>query len=461
LDQGKIRIEKIYNKGKNHSIQQSSNRWNNTGGSAMLNRRRFTQSLAAVSLSGGGHVRAQSRNLTYVGWSHDEAASKGVITSMFEAYRKSNTNTKLDVVGFPWAQMQQNILLRMRSGQPLDVVQLAERWLPQFGSAGKLLDLNEVYGRGALQRLISPGILKLGEYRGKQLGLPWTAASIGMVANAKVLKDAGIYQPPHTVDAFIEALKAIKRTQPQSVPYAMTTKNNNSLSPDFQVWLWTFGGQLFDDKGKVLVNSQAGVRALSFMADLVKDGLAAKDIDRPDARRMYAQNQTAFYQDAPLARGFARNNSGIGNDFDSNVIAMPTPVLRDGNAPQSFAWGHLLTMFGDGKTMPNAQSPQALLTSHLALNDSNQLAYFKDQGLFPVTNSALSQVASDPYVSAWSKAANTAERDEISMWSNSADLTTIVGEEVQSALLGLKTAQSAIESMGKRLEAKMAELPKT
>lgn len=427
----------------------------------MLNRRYFTQSLAAAALLGSSNLRAQNRTLTYVGWSHDEAASKGVLTSMFDGYRKNNPDTKLDVIGFPWGQMQQNILLRMRSGQPLDVVQLAERWLPQFGSTGRLLDLNDVYGKGTLQKAISPGLLKLGEYRGKQLGVPWTAASIGMVANAKVLKDAGINQPPQTVDAFIEALKAIKRTQPQSVPYAMTTKNNNSMSPDFQVWLWTFGGQLFDDKGKVLVNSAAGVRALSFMADLVKDGLAAKDIDRPDARRMYAQNQTGFYQDAPLARGFARNNSGKGTEFDSNVIAMATPVLRSGNAPQSFAWGHLLTMFGDSKNAPNAQSMQAKFAAHLAMNDANQLAYFKDQGLFPVTNTALAQLGNDPYVSAWSKAANTAERDEISMWSNSADLTTIVGEEVQSALLGQKTAQAAIESMGKRLEAKMAELPKT
>ncbi len=426
----------------------------------MITRRLFTQSLAATSVLGAGPVLAQSRTLTYVGWSQDEAASKPTLTAMFDAYRKAHADVKLDVVGFPWAQMQQNILLRLRSGQPLDVVQLAERWLPQFGATGKMVDLNDVYGKANLAKLINPGVLKLGEYRGKQLGLPWTAGSIGMVANASVLKAAGVSQPPRTIDAFVEALKAIKRTQPQSVPYAMTTKNNNSLSPDFQVWLWTFGGQLFDDKGKVLVNSAAGVRALSFMADLVKDGLAAKDIDRPDARRMYAQNQTGFYQDAPLARGFARNNSGKGAEFDANVIAMATPVVRAGDVPQSFAWGHLLTMFGDPKGL-NAQSPQGRFASHLALNDASQLAYFKDQGLFPVTNTALAQLANDPYVSAWTKAAASAERDEISMWSNSADLTTIVGEEVQGALLGQKTAQAAIESMGKRLEAKMAELPKS
>jgi multiple sugar transport system substrate-binding protein len=427
----------------------------------MFTRRQFNQSFAATAALGSGSLWAQAKSLTYVGWSQDEAASKPTLGAMFDSYRASNADTKLEVIGFPWGQMQQNVLLRLRSGQALDVVQLAERWLPQFASTGKMADLSDVYGKGQLEKLISPGVLKLGSYRGKQHGLPWTAGSIGMVANAKVLKDAGVAAPPKTVDAFIEALKAIKKSQPQSVPYAMTTKNNNSLSPDFQVWLWTFGGQLFDDKGKVVVNSAAAVRALTFMTDLVKDGLAAKDIDRPDARRMYGQNQTGFYHDAPLARGFARNNSGKGTEFDAFVMAMATPVLKAGDTPQSFAWGHLITMFNDGKAAPNLQSPQAKLASHLALSDANQLQYFKEQGLFPVTNSALAQLAKDPYVSAWTAASRFAERDEVSQWTTSADPVTIIGEEVQGALLGQKTPQAAIDSMGKRLETKMAELAKS
>ena len=63
-------------------------------------------------------------------------------------------------------------------------------------------------------------------------------------------------------------------------------------------------------------------------------------------------------------------------------------------------------------------------------------------------------------MSEWSASARSALRDEPSFWPNSADLTAIVGEEVQSALLGLKTPQVAIDSMAKRLQAKMAELPK-
>jgi multiple sugar transport system substrate-binding protein len=426
-----------------------------------MDRRQFTQFGVGLSTLAAGIANAQSKSMTFVGWSQDEAASKPTLNAIFDNFRKEQSDIKLDVVGFPWGQMQQNVLLRMRSNQPLDVVQLQERWLPQLATTGRMLDLNQVFGKGTLEKQVSPEILKFGEFRGKQFGVPWTAGSIGMVANAKVLGDAGITAPPQTMDAFLSALRTIKKSQPQSVPYAMMTKNNNSLSPEFQTWLWTFGGRLFDDKGKVSVNSAAGVRALGFMTDLVREGLAAKDIDRPDSRRLFAQHQTGFYNDAPAARGFARSNSGKGSAFDAMVLAMPTPVLRTGDAPRSFAWSHLLCMFGSDKSVPNAQSPQAKFIRHLALNPGSQIQYFKEQGLFPVVGSALSQLSSDLYVSTWTSAAKSALRDEISFWPNSADLTTILGEEVQSALLGQKTAQAAIETMGKRMEAKIAELPKS
>lgn len=417
----------------------------------MVTRRQFIGAVAVASGFTAAGVKAQTRGITYVGWSQDEAASKPTLAALFNGYRQS-AGVSLDTVGYPWAQMQQNVLLRLRSGQPMDVVQLNERWVPQFASTNRLVDIDSVFGAAQLNSRISKGVLELGEYHGKQMGLPWSAGSIGMVANGKVLQGAGLTAPPATVDEFVGALKAIKKANPGAVPYAMATKNNNALSPDFQVWLWTFGGRLFDDSGKVAVNSPAGVKALTFMAGLVKDGLAAKDVDRPDARRMFAQYQTGFYNDAPLARGFARSNSGLGDKFDPLVVAMPTPVPRKGDTPRSLAWGHLLSIFSDGKQKIDANSPQAKLLAYLALNDDSQLRIYKDIGLFPVTNSALAKLSADPYVSVWSNAARSATRDETSFWPNSAALTTAIGEEVQAALLAQKSPQEAIDSMSKRLQ---------
>jgi multiple sugar transport system substrate-binding protein len=403
-----------------------------------------------AALLAAGQARAQApAGVTYVGWSHDEAASRPVLTEAFDRFRAANPGVRLEVIGFPWAQMQQNLVLRVRSNQPMDVAQLAERWLSQFARVLMPADLNELLGE-ELKRAIDPGLLRIGQVGGRQVGLPWTAASIGMVGNRKVLADAGVTEMPRTVDAFLDALRRIKRASPEVVPYAFATKNNLSMSPDFQVWLWTFGGRLFDADDKVAVESDAARAALSFLAELSREGLMARDIDRPDSRRLFAQHRTAFYHDAPLARGFARDNSGQGAAFDAHVAAVATPVLRAGDPTRSLMWGHLLTLPNPRNARIAADGAPARLVRHLAMDDETQLRYFRAVGLFPVTRSALGQLGSDAYVVEWTRNAGTAEMDEPSTWPNAADITNIVGEEVQAALLGKQPAQ-AIADMANRL----------
>ena len=420
----------------------------------MLTRRKFISMVAASSVLAPALLRAATNgSFTYVGWTQDEAASKATIAKMFQQFEQSDPSVSMNVVGFPYAQMQQNLFLRLRAHQPVDVAQLTLQWLPQFGGTGKMVDFNDVFGKAALEKVIDPGILRLGQFRGKQVGMPWTMGSIAMVANASMLKEAGIAQPPVTIDAFLEALKAIKAKFPESVPYAMSTKDNASVVGDFQTWLWTFGGHIFNDQGQVVVNSPAAVRTLEFMTNLVKDRLAAKDTDRYDARRLFAQNRCAFYQDAPLARGFARDNSGKGAAFDANVLSVATPVLKQGDVPRSFAWGHLFGSFAADKQSFDAKSAPAQFVSYISLTDEPQLEYFRQVGLFPVTRSAIAKLSGDPYVANWTRNARNATRDELAVFPNVADLTVIVGEQVQAAVLGQKSPAEAIDAMSKRLSA--------
>lgn len=425
-----------------------------------MKRRVFTKGLLGSAVAAASaQAISKGDGLTYIGWSHDEAANRATLVPMFENFRRANPGVTLETIGVPYGQMQQAIQLKLKAGEPIAIFQLTERWLPQFASTGRLVDFNSILGKPELEKLMTSASLRLGQFKSKQIGLPWTAGSIGMVANEKVLAQAGVTQIPQTIEEFQEVLRSIKRSQPGVVPYAMATKNSNTLAPDFQVWLWTFGGQLFSERGAVLVDSPAGIRALTFMSDLVREGLASKDVDRPEARRLFAQHQTCFYNDAPLARGFGRTNSGLAREFDQFIRPIPTPVIRKGDPPQSFAWGHLLALVKGDKLITKA-SPQVALAQHLALNEANALSYFYDQGLFPVTQSALSRLAGDAYVTEWLKGAINSRRDETSNWSKSADLLTIIGEEVQAALLGQKQPKSAIQSMSRRLETKLWELPR-
>ena len=201
---------------------------------SILTRRKFISAVAASSVFAPALLKAATNGFTYVGWSQDEAASKATLGKIFEQFQQGYPGAAVKVVGFPYAQMQQNLFLRLRAHQPVDAAQLTLLWLPQFGATGKMFDFNDVYGRAALAKVIDPAILRLGEFKGKQLGMPWTAGSIGMVANAAVLKDAGVREAPVTVDAFIESLRAVKAKFPEAVPYAMSTKDNASMASDFQ-----------------------------------------------------------------------------------------------------------------------------------------------------------------------------------------------------------------------------------
>jgi len=87
------------------------------------------------------------------------------------------------------------------------------------------------------------------------------------------------------------------------------------------------------------------------------------------------------------------------------------------------------------------------------MTDEPQLEYFRQIGLFPVTRSAIAKLSSDPYVANWTTSAKSATRDELAFYPNVADLTVIVGEQVQAAVLGQTTAVEAIDNMSKRLSA--------
>lgn len=415
---------------------------------------------AAALVFGGLGARAAraAENVTFVGWSQDEAFSKPVLTGLFDRYRAAHPGTSLETIGFPWAQMQQNLILRMRSGQALDVAQMQERWLPSFARLGNLTDMAELLGKERLAERIDPGLLRLGQIGGRQVGLPWTAASIGFVGNKRVLDEAAVAQPPATIAELETVLAAVKKAKPDAVPLALCTKNNASISVDFQIFLWTFGGRLLDDAGNVTVKSPQAVEALAFLSGLVKSGHIAKDIDRPDSRRLFGQFQTAFYFDPPLARGFARDNSGMGKAVDPLVLALPTPVLKAGDPPKAVMWGHLLVMPVVGGKRPARDGAATKLVEFFSLDDASQLAYYEAVALFPVTRTALATLAGDPYVINWTKVAGTAERDEPSNWSNAADLTTIIGEEAQGAYLATKTPAAAIDSMAMRLEQKMKDV---
>jgi multiple sugar transport system substrate-binding protein len=400
---------------------------------------------------------AHAADLVFMSTNYAEEASRPQIERIIAGF-KDKTGLTVEPIGYAFGEFQKNLLLRVRSRTAPDLAQISERWLPGFKGLPGIVDFAEVYGREYLEKTFAPEALAMGTVDGKVLALPMLSGSIGMVANREVLEKAGITTLPKTVDEFRATLVAVRDKVPNSVPYPMATKNNNSILVDFLVWNSTFGGRVVDEKGAIVIDTPQSRAALSFLVGLMKDRLIAPELDRPDSRRLFGQNVAAFYLDAPVARTFARSFSGQGPAFDKNLVPMPTPVTKTGNTPVSIQWGFLLIQFSaDRKPARNAPTEQFL--DHIASSDVQ--GWLSDaQSALPTTRAGREDAAfrQNAYLSGWSAANPSPRTNEVSLWSNEAVLTQILGEEVQAALLGQKSADDAITSMKTRMTEAMAKL---
>lgn len=422
-----------------------------------ISRRQFGGLMAAgaASLALTRTAAAQGVGASFMSFSYAEEPNKPLVQKLIDGCREK-TGVAVEPIGSAWGDVQKNVLLRARSKTLPSTVQLSERWLPAMAKLPEIVDLDQAIGRDKLLAAMDPKVLAMGQVGGKTYAIPLITGSIGMIANKEVLEKAGV-GVPQTLDQFRAACLAVRDKVANSVPFTAATKNPNSIPLDFMIMVWAHGGRIIDEDGKVLVNSPEAKAALGLMAGMMKDRLIAPEIDRPDARRLFAQGASAFYIDAPQARSFARSFSGKGEAADAFVLPMKTPVVKAGDTPRSIQWGHLVSAF-QGPGVGGADSPATKWLTYLLSDDA--------QGFFPAALSALPTtraaqaspaVQNDPYFKAWNEATGVPLTNEIGVWANAPELSTILSEEVQAALLAQKTADQAIASMASRMEASMAK----
>lgn len=403
---------------------------------------------ASQAPSGSTAPEGGSTEIVWAGWSGEEEASKDIFQRMMETYEKASGND-VTWVGWTWADTAQQLLIRTQGGEQLDLAQTDIGIFNTVAAAGVLADWNDILGKDYMEATFEQSSLSVGNIDGKQLGMPWSMASITMVYNPEILSAAGWDKTPATIDEFEQCLADIKAANPDVVPYAVSTKDA-TCAGDFMPWLWTFGGAIFNEDGSVALNSEAAVACVQWYQSLMEKGYIAMDTGRGEARQLFAQGKVAFYDDAVVAKGQAVNNGVAPEDVVNVCSAMPRPVLKQGDAPQSTMWGHMLVAFKDSQHQAEAaELAKTLISDEVALD------YFENNGMPPVTKSAagLDQVKNDAYLNGFLDSTATARLEETARMTNASEIKTVITEELQYALLGQKTAEQCVADMAARLEA--------
>ena len=407
-----------------------------------------TLTLAACAPTGTGAAPAQTAgtgtftptDFSFSSWSLTEEASAPAIQALLKEY-SSTEGISIEEVSFPYNEYFNQLMLQVRGGQFTGAAHVDVAWLGSLAALGKLQDVSAL----TADRGYTESALEAAQFDGVQYAFPWTIGAIGLVTNREILEKAGIGTGadfPTSIDDFEAALVKLKGLGGGLIPYAASTKA--AQLKDILIWMQTFGSPLLEGD-QVTIGDDASIEAVTWYKSLYDQGLIAPDVDRFDARSLFAQGRAALYDDAPVGRGAVTKESPD-PDLESKLDPVSRPVLKKGDTPRALVWGGAIAIV-TGEGAETAADFGQWVTSDLEA----VLADYEVRGLPPVTEEALAseEVTSDVFGSTFGERITaTATTNPFWQFPQYAQIETVIAERVQAVLVGQQSPEEAMKEAG-------------
>jgi ABC-type glycerol-3-phosphate transport system substrate-binding protein len=239
--------------------------------------------LAPLVLLLGSTVSAQDYDPIVVAvWSGPEHDNLVKVAAEYTA--QTGNEVIIDEIARETLQTRVNTVL-LSGADDYDVIYVSADWIPQYAQAGLLAPLNPFIDSIAADWFsldaLSPSVDSL-TIDGSIYGFPSEGDTAWLFYRTDLLEAAGL-DVPQTWEEFREA--AIAMTQDENgdgrpeVYGAVIGAKRDEAFWDFMHVFYGFGGQILDADGKVAVNNETGVAALTFYSNLLlQDQVVPPDV---------------------------------------------------------------------------------------------------------------------------------------------------------------------------------------
>ncbi|MFK0386586.1 ABC transporter substrate-binding protein [Agrobacterium sp. NPDC090273] len=198
---------------------------------------------------------------------------KGIV-SKFET---ANPGTKVEIISLPWSEAFQKFATMVSAGDVPDVMEMPDTWLSLYANNGMLESLEPYLAKWEHTPGLSDRTLELGrDVKDTAYMLPYGFYLRAMFYNKKLLEQAGVKEPPKTLDEFADASKKVAAL-PGKYGYCMRGGPGG-----LNGWVM-FGASMagsnefFTKDGTSTFDSPGWVKGLTYVVDLYKNGYAPKD----------------------------------------------------------------------------------------------------------------------------------------------------------------------------------------
>jgi multiple sugar transport system substrate-binding protein len=297
------------------------------------------------------------------------------------------TGIKVDVEVVGWDVQLDRIRNAAVSGEGPDVTQAGTTQVPFFAALGGFEDLTsrveDIGGAGAY----ADGVWQTTQVVGQEgtWAVPWFTEARVIYYRKDVLEKAGV--DPATAfadwDSFRATLEAIDEKVPNIEPFGSPGKKAFDLVHHVMPFVWDAGGaELSEDNTTSAINSPEAVEGVTFMADLVKDGLydsSQLERDGTQVENQFKGGKLAVWMGGPWVLGSVdrADDTNWTDKVRANVGVAPLPAGPSGEG-FTFVGGSNLMMFSSSEHKNEAWELIKFLSE-----DQVQTDYAALQGMFP------------------------------------------------------------------------------
>jgi len=214
--------------------------------------------------------------------------------------------------------------LNARAADP-DVLQLDVVWTPEFAAAGWILDLDRFHPQ---VEDFFPATLTANHWNSALYALPWFVDAGMLYWRADV-----IARPPADVDDLRRL--ATDGMRDHGIPFGFVWQGARyeGLVTVFLEQLGAFGGEILDDRGRVVVDSDRAVDALTQMRDWIyTDGIVPASVltwQEEQVRLAFQNGQAVFMRNWPYAYSLLQDSAQ--SRVAGRFRVAPIPAAKGGS----------------------------------------------------------------------------------------------------------------------------------
>lgn len=296
---------------------------------------------------------AKEEPVTIEFWFHEFAPEVERVKELAAQYSAEHPNVKINITSAPLADYTQKLSVAMATGTGPDLYDLGTWFMSTYQTKKMMAPVQlDVFGWKTLddaRKAYIPGTLDGLIYDGKLYAIPVQMNSFSLFINNKIFTDAGldpVKDAPKTWDDLIMVAKKVQTVKDGVVDisgFDFSANGANWHMFMFEPILHQYGGEILDANGKVIVNNEAGVKALSLMKKIVVDegiGDAVRTNAAGTKDKYYENGKRAMWENGPFAPfGFSKDAQIVKDGY----TASPLPQLKDGT-PSTLLYGFAWTV---------------------------------------------------------------------------------------------------------------------